>query len=592
MVKVSMTDLVHGMISLLYNTLASETLHRKFEWSLSSGNLPDFVFNIVRLQDCFRHTNDGSFVFFNLSHSYTVGDLTAFADLHWRLPRVTFSALSTRLVNGQMYRIIPHFADAGSGTTVCSGFSARKDDIMYSVIRSPLPLQWDFTHDCFHAPVLHDSPVCCHYALGSLFTFQFADVVTQADGEVLETVLSVKITTPFHAGTRFERVSRYNIKLEVDTEPYQNAVEIPGTHARRDWIPKDSEDYSAPWLDPRLQGLFRSPCNAAPSSLYSHSSPWIPSYTSTPLSKIRRSTPLVSQPAHKDYCILTKDSVESQTWFTDQPAHKTLHGFTNKKSPINMECSSAYGEKIVSPGKRKGSSSGLSIDAAVPSTLNKEDRPKLEVDTKRRKLRQNVDSDVVMSSGSDLFAWDEPEDNVKVTHLAVVPTELMGAQTSTRSNHSLWSQQLEDNEHNYSSGTSASAGETLPGKLAGIKQPSLTWQLPKMYDNHSPASSADSSPVHDITPPITASTITSASTDALQEKIQQNYHEFEERKKQNAAEKEYYKATVPGFDGIVSPTDVGDTTFEGIFMGDDDADGWSSDDDGISQRTGSICLEE
>jgi hypothetical protein len=161
MAKVSMADLVHEMISLLYNTLPTDTLHRRFEWSLSSGNLPDFVFNVIRTQDCFHHTCDGSFVFFDLSNSYTVGDLAAFADLHWRLPRVTFSALPTRLVNGQMYHIIPHFVDASSDATVCNGFSARKDDITYSLTRSPLPLQWDFTHDWFHAPVMHDSPVCC-----------------------------------------------------------------------------------------------------------------------------------------------------------------------------------------------------------------------------------------------------------------------------------------------------------------------------------------------------------------------------------------------------------------------------------------------
>lgn len=165
MVKVSMTDLVHEMISLLYNTHRSETLHRKFDWSLSSGNLPDFVLKFVRTQDCFHHALDGSFVFFDSSYSYTVGNLTAFADLHWRLPRITFSALPTRLVNGETYRIIPHFADASSSATAYSGVSTRKDDITYSVTKSPLPLQWDFTHDCFHVPVLHDSPVCYRSAL-------------------------------------------------------------------------------------------------------------------------------------------------------------------------------------------------------------------------------------------------------------------------------------------------------------------------------------------------------------------------------------------------------------------------------------------
>jgi hypothetical protein len=179
-------------------------------------------------------------------------------------------------------------------------------------------------------------------------------------------------------------------------------------------------------------------------------------------------------------------------------------------------------------------------------------------------------------------------------HLARVATELMGgAQTSSPSKHSLWAHQLEDNEHNSAAGTCILSAKATPCTLASTKQTSVTWHLPKVSSKHSPASSAESSPAHNITPPITASTTTSASTDALQEQIQHNYHEFEERKKQKTAEKEYYKATVPGFDGIVSPTVADDKTFESIFIGDDEADGWSSDDDdGLSQRTGSICLGE
>jgi hypothetical protein len=94
-----------------------------------------------------------------------VGDLTAFAGLHWRLPRVTFSVHPMRPVKGQMFYISPYFVDTSSKAAVYSGFSARKDDITYSVTRSPLLFQWDSTHQWFHAPVLDGFAVSCHSSL-------------------------------------------------------------------------------------------------------------------------------------------------------------------------------------------------------------------------------------------------------------------------------------------------------------------------------------------------------------------------------------------------------------------------------------------
>jgi hypothetical protein len=218
------------------------------------------------------------------------------------------------------------------------------------------------------------------------------------------------ITTPFHAGVRFERVSRYSIKLEVDTEPFNNFVEDLRAYARRGSVPEHRSGCSDEWPDPRLQGLIKSPCNAASSSLHGHSSPWIPSYTSTPLSKTGRSTSPVSRPFRKDCYLSANDAVEGENMDIDQAArqtlhHQALHAFTTNQSTVNPECSSASSEKMNSPGKRKDwSSSGLCIDAAEAPTLNKGDRPNLEVDTKRRKLQQNVDTDVVMRPDSDFYS--------------------------------------------------------------------------------------------------------------------------------------------------------------------------------------------
>jgi hypothetical protein len=161
MVKVSMTRLVHDMISSLYTVHRSETTHCNLFWSLDSEDLPNFVYNIVRTQDCFFHHLTGSCLLLDLSHSYADNVFTVFAKVHWQIPRITFSALPNQLSDGEMYRIIPHFADPTLSSSSCSSFSSYKDDLTYWVSKSPLPLQWDVSRECFYATVHREPMVCC-----------------------------------------------------------------------------------------------------------------------------------------------------------------------------------------------------------------------------------------------------------------------------------------------------------------------------------------------------------------------------------------------------------------------------------------------
>jgi hypothetical protein len=109
-------------------------------------------------------------------------------------------------------------------------------------------------------------------------------------------------------------------------------------------------------------------------------------------------------------------------------------------------------------------------------------------------------------------------------------------------------------------------------------------------------SDASSSHVDEITPPnsATAQLLPTFQNNFVlsQEQIQHNYQEFEERMKRKAAEKAYYAATIPGFDGIVSPTDENDKSFERIFLEDGETGGWESDMEGLSEGMESVCMEE
>jgi hypothetical protein len=160
LVNISMTCLVHDMISLLYDSHLSGTSPCRFQWSISSSSLPNFVYNFVRTKDCFLYTAGGPCILLELTPCYTNGILAVFAKLHWQLPKITFSALPTRLSYNEMYRITPRPTHDTLGAAEYSGFSPLSEDIAYSITKSPLPLQWDYIQACFHAPVLHNDGVC------------------------------------------------------------------------------------------------------------------------------------------------------------------------------------------------------------------------------------------------------------------------------------------------------------------------------------------------------------------------------------------------------------------------------------------------
>jgi hypothetical protein len=158
-INISIPRLVHSMLSRLYNSRGSKATQRTFEYLLSSQVLPDFVYNLVRIHDCFVHTLDGPKILFDISHSYTNGIMTAFAKVLWQPPKITFSNLSSHLVDGETYRITPSLASAGQHGEDHSGFCLLMDEVTYTVTKSSLSFLWNQDEGCFYAPVSYGPKV-------------------------------------------------------------------------------------------------------------------------------------------------------------------------------------------------------------------------------------------------------------------------------------------------------------------------------------------------------------------------------------------------------------------------------------------------
>jgi hypothetical protein len=135
MLRILADDIVLSMISRFYD--GSLTML----WSLGSGDLREHVHKIVRTYDCFLHGLDVCCVFFNITHSFVDGKLAVSATIDWQLPRITFSALPTELPVGDVYRIVPHFANPNIGAVSPRTCTTHEDSITYTITKSPLPLE-------------------------------------------------------------------------------------------------------------------------------------------------------------------------------------------------------------------------------------------------------------------------------------------------------------------------------------------------------------------------------------------------------------------------------------------------------------------
>jgi hypothetical protein len=259
-----------------------------------------------------------------------------------------------------------------------------------------------------------------------------------------------------------------------------------------------------------------------------------------------------------------KDSLISE----ESDHHTPTRWSSNGDNYVNTErASTPLRSKIDSPGKRKTlCTKTLAVDTSDPVRFERAAYPDLSVDAKRRKLGQHDDMELIGETAAATELPDEVDDDFIHAYLPHI----------TAKN---WHKQLENDRAVHAPRCNAGRLADFTFRhtaLSGNKHNPFALGGRRRYSLPSPPGSG-SSPVDEITLPVSASSTTSASTGIFsQEQIQHNYHEFENRQKRKAAEKASYTATIPGFDGVVSPTDVSDKSIERIFLehgeADDEAD--------------------
>jgi hypothetical protein len=403
-------------------------------------------------------------------------------------------------------------------------------------------------------------------------------------------------------------MSRYNIKLKVCDTEQVNASFCNNDlfHHEVTWRQPKDHTNNISRLDLRLLGFFKPHSDLVAQSPHDPESPWAPSYTSTPRSKTGYWASQISCSKNTNP-LPRRDSFHDQTSGVCHITQWDYKAASLDGTPSvfeNVWQQNFLKEVRASPSKRKARQSiSLSATTGLRIALPKAERFEPGISPKRRKLGQNDDEEVHSGAEVDVetSTFSDDSDATLDAFLATFTTSLVDEpQNLLSSNGSCALETLRNFGARSMPKSDANALADLqtcatalfsPDSLPDNNRATIPWSIRNGISVSSLHTS--SSPNDDTTLAPIASANTSASTSALsQEQIQHNYQAFEGRKRQRAAEKTYHTATVPGFDGVVSPTDEDSKSFERMFFEDSDAGDDVEDVDKLSDEMDSACLAD
>jgi len=183
-------------MNLFYDEDDSLRAERCYSWATGSGDLPRFLRNFLRTQDCLLHAVDGSKVLIVKSgyeYSYPVFHITA--EVMWSAPVIRFDGIPASVQREEMYRITPIYMEIKPAASIFNPFPNR---IHYALEPSDLAAQWDADDGCFRITASVPSSVVPEQNLYSA-----------------KTRLSATIITFFPGNVRFECISRHRITVHV-----------------------------------------------------------------------------------------------------------------------------------------------------------------------------------------------------------------------------------------------------------------------------------------------------------------------------------------------------------------------------------------
>jgi hypothetical protein len=278
-------------------------------------------------------------------------------EVKWQPPSVDFLDLPTILKPGEEFRITPSVSPTLSSST----FTMLPYDIDYEASSDKLPIEWDHELYCFKARVPH----------------------IDEKPESTETTLSTKLTLMFPDNVRFERTSRYLIKLSI------KQPKIPEVTRYNDGCSNTSVQY-------------------------------LPSLPLTPVHDWNWNQ------LHSQTCLFNKQERPDPTTSQSTVVLRDLPHISTKKPK----------RKASTPVPSSVMFSGVSAFKSDRLALDQFEHRDLELDTKRQKTDQRIDSPVGMRAGDgtgDVESDIDDDDDFWVAALGAYTTMSCGKADGNKS---------------------------------------------------------------------------------------------------------------------------------------------------------------
>ncbi|KAH9882601.1 hypothetical protein J1614_000837 [Plenodomus biglobosus] len=222
-VSVDTDGLINSMMSLFYegNHLRTERL---FGWGISSENLPRFLRNFIRTQDCFMHDADEPTVLVDgitYDYKYPVFNITV--ELAWFPPKINFDGVPLCVKPQEEYCIVPVYVQSASLFDTSTS-EPYPDCFRFTVTQSSSEAQWDGIAGCFRMTA--------------------------------ETYITVNVATSFPGNVQFKRCSRFRIVVNVTpTDASSDTVSSEASHRQSSQSP-----VTKPGVPSHFSGLFSKTC--------------------------------------------------------------------------------------------------------------------------------------------------------------------------------------------------------------------------------------------------------------------------------------------------------------------------------------------
>ncbi|KAF2467922.1 uncharacterized protein BDR25DRAFT_60603 [Lindgomyces ingoldianus] len=269
-IDIDISALVHEMIGRFYDAEAN----LNYGWLISSRDLPRTICYFLRTRDCFIDRFPRPSLEVSFTCSSVKGSILVSGEVTWFPPAVDFINVPLKLPPGKEYRIVPDYKEPYLG----SAFPPPALYPVYYVEPTPLGLEWDDNIQGFRAIVPDRESYDGRERLLALYNG------SSKGSRAIETTLSAAITMQFPFGVRFEQTTRYCLKLEVTPRTQNHGLaDVPN----RFWSPEIKIPY-APYSSPSSDdavSVHLSPEQEETPQKTPRVSSWLPSYSSTPLSK-------------------------------------------------------------------------------------------------------------------------------------------------------------------------------------------------------------------------------------------------------------------------------------------------------------------